>query len=47
VRITTADGTEEDLAAQAVLDASGTWHQPNPLGRSGLPAPSEADAVIS
>jgi len=44
VRITTADGTEEDLDAQAVLDASGTWHQPNPLGRSGLPAPGEAAA---
>lgn len=39
VRISTADGTETDLAARAVLDASGTWDHPNPLGRSGLPAP--------
>ena len=41
VRVRTADGTERDLSARAVLDASGTWNQPNPLGRSGLPAPGE------
>lgn len=46
VRIETAEGTEEDLAARAVLDASGTWDQPNPLGRSGLPAPGETAAVV-
>lgn len=44
VRIVAADGTEEDLAAHAVLDASGTWDQPNPLGRSGLTAPGELAA---
>ena len=44
VRIRTAEGTEADLTAQAVLDASGTWNQPNPLGRSGLPAPGEHTA---
>jgi len=44
VRISTADGTETDLAARAVLDASGTWDHPNPLGRSGLPAPGERAA---
>src|SRR5690625_602691 len=46
VRIRTAAGTEADLTAQAVLDASGTWDQPNPLGRSGLPAPGETTAVV-
>lgn len=44
VRIKTADGNETDLVAQTVLDASGTWDQPNPLGRSGLAAPGEAAA---
>src|SRR5699024_1709234 len=45
VRITTAGGAEEDLTAQAVLDASGTWNQTNPLGRYGLPAPGETAAT--
>jgi cation diffusion facilitator CzcD-associated flavoprotein CzcO len=34
---TVADGRVEDLTARAVIDASGTWGQPNPLGGSGLP----------
>ena len=33
-----------DLQARAVIDASGTWTQPNPLGASGLPALGEPDA---
>lgn len=41
VRVKTAEGTEEDHIAQAVLDASGTWDQPNPLGRSGPSAPGK------
>src|SRR5699024_1553665 len=45
VRMTTATAAEEDLTAQAVLDASGTWNQTNPLGRSGLPAPGETAAT--
>ncbi|GAA4283452.1 FAD-dependent oxidoreductase [Brevibacterium daeguense] len=45
VRIAHSDGTSEDVAARSVIDASGTWHQPNPLGRSGLPAPGEAEAA--
>ncbi|MGD6980802.1 MULTISPECIES: FAD-dependent oxidoreductase [Citricoccus] len=44
VRIAHADGTVEDLRARAVLDASGTWAQPNPLGQAGLEAPGEAAA---
>ncbi|WP_279356744.1 FAD-dependent oxidoreductase [Methylobacterium indicum] len=34
--------TRRDLA-RAVVDASGTWGQPNPLGAGGLPADGEAD----
>lgn len=44
VRVESADGTTEDLLARSVLDASGTWSQPNPLGRSGLPTGGEAQA---
>jgi NADPH-dependent 2,4-dienoyl-CoA reductase/sulfur reductase-like enzyme len=35
-----ADGTE--LTASAIVDASGTWRSPNPLGVNGLPAHGEA-----
>ncbi|HEX2620435.1 MAG TPA: NAD(P)-binding domain-containing protein, partial [Phototrophicaceae bacterium] len=35
------DGSEALIEARAVIDASGTWHQPNPLGSSGLPAVGE------
>ncbi|QCP05247.1 FAD-dependent oxidoreductase [Brevibacterium sp. CS2] len=45
VRIASSDGSSEDVLARSVIDASGTWHQPNPLGRSGLPAPGEAEAT--
>ncbi len=31
----------EELRASAVIDASGTWGQPNPLGAHGLPVPGE------
>lgn len=37
IRATTAEGEREFLAS-AVLDATGTWSQPNPLGADGLPA---------
>jgi glycine/D-amino acid oxidase-like deaminating enzyme len=33
-----------ELLASAVIDASGTWRTPNPLGGSGLSAVGEADA---
>lgn len=39
-----ADGREALIEARAVIDASGTWHRPNPLGASGLPAPGEKRA---
>jgi hypothetical protein len=32
---------ERRVLARAVVDASGTWTQPNPLGSGGLPAPGE------
>lgn len=37
-----SDGSE--LLASAVIDASGTWRTPNPLGGYGIPAHGEADA---
>ena len=36
-----ADGREALIKARAVIDASGTWQQPNPLGAGGLPALGE------
>jgi hypothetical protein len=44
VRIRDDQGQLHDLLARAVIDASGTWTQPNPLGASGLPALGETDA---
>ncbi|AEV85534.1 flavoprotein [Actinoplanes sp. SE50] len=38
-----ADGTE--ITASAIIDASGTWRTPNPLGVNGLPAHGEPDAA--
>ncbi|WP_067721391.1 FAD-dependent oxidoreductase [Nocardia yamanashiensis] len=45
VRVRHADGREERLLARAVIDASGTWGGPNPLGGDGLPALGEAAAA--
>lgn len=41
VRIQTADGEEQDILARAVIDASGTYQTPNPLGAHGLLALGE------
>lgn len=38
-------GHESTLSARAVVDASGTWSQPNPAGADGLPALGEAAAA--
>jgi thioredoxin reductase len=35
------DGVERRVPARAVIDASGTWTKPNPLGSGGLPAVGE------
>lgn len=37
------DGQTIELRARALIDASGTWSSPNPLGANGLPAPGEAE----
>jgi hypothetical protein len=39
-----SNGEVTELQARAVIDASGTWTTPAPLGSSGLPAPGEAEA---
>lgn len=39
-----SDGAEQRTEVRAVLDASGTWGQPNPLGVDGLMVPGEREA---
>ncbi|MCP3758891.1 NAD(P)-binding domain-containing protein [Streptomyces sp. TBY4] len=45
ISIQNADGTEERLTARAVIDASGTWSTPSPIGGDGLPALGEKAAA--
>lgn len=45
VRVRRSGGAVEDVRARAVIDASGTWGQRNPLGASGLPALGEDEAA--
>ncbi|AII03982.1 NAD(P)-binding domain-containing protein [Rhodococcus opacus] len=45
VHLRRADGTADRILAQAVIDASGTWTTPNPLGGEGLPALGEKSAA--
>ena len=35
------DGHEYQVMAHSVIDTSGTWFNPNPIGSSGIPAPGE------
>ncbi|WP_406205114.1 FAD-dependent oxidoreductase [Kitasatospora sp. NBC_01560] len=44
VHVEHTDGREERVLARAVIDASGTWSTPNPLGANGLPALGERAA---
>ncbi|MCT2584514.1 NAD(P)-binding domain-containing protein [Actinophytocola gossypii] len=44
VHVRAASG-EERITARAVVDASGTWGSPNPLGGDGFPAVGEATAA--
>lgn len=37
-------GAPHRILARAVIDASGTWHQPNPIGVDGRPVPGEVNA---
>ena len=41
VRYTSSGGAEHDVLAASVIDASGTWLTPNPLGANGIPALGE------
>lgn len=41
----TADGGEARFTVRAVIDASGTYAQPNPMGAGGLPAAGEEAAA--
>jgi len=41
VRWRNAKGEEMQTLARAVIDASGTWERPNPIGVDGLPVPGE------
>lgn len=41
LKISRQDGAQRIDYARAVIDASGTWQNPNPLGASGLPAIGE------
>jgi thioredoxin reductase len=45
VHVTGQGGDEDRLDARAVIDASGTWRQPNPAGADGLPALGERAAA--
>lgn len=42
VRAASATGATEEFLARAVIDATGTWWSPNPLGAAGIPATGEA-----
>ena len=44
LRVTPANGEEYELLARAVIDCSGTWLTPNPLGSGGYPLPGERAA---
>ncbi|MFJ8198039.1 NAD(P)-binding domain-containing protein [Streptomyces sp. NPDC096152] len=44
VHLRSADGREERIGARAVIDASGTWGAPGPMGADGLPALGEKAA---
>ncbi|WP_243762356.1 FAD-dependent oxidoreductase [Streptomyces sp. Tu 3180] len=45
VHVERADGREERITARAVVDASGTWSVPGPMGADGLPALGEKAAA--
>lgn len=44
IRYSDMDG-EHRILARAVIDASGTWSRPNPIGIDGLTVPGERDAA--
>lgn len=42
-----ADGRPRETEARAVIDASGVWSSPNPIGIDGLPVPGEQEAAAA
>ncbi|AQA02712.1 flavoprotein [Mycobacterium sp. MS1601] len=47
LHVADAEGAERRIQARAVIDASGTWGQPNPAGADGVPAFGERTAAAS
>lgn len=47
VHVSRADGVEERIGADGVIDASGSWSTPNPAGADGLPALGETAAAAA
>ena len=47
VHVGDADGRTSRVIARAVIDASGTWTRPNPLGSDGYPADGEREPDVS
>ena len=47
VHLMDGDGDESRLHARSVIDASGTWFQPNPVGSDGLSAMGERAAAAA
>ncbi|NEC91707.1 NAD(P)-binding domain-containing protein [Streptomyces sp. SID12501] len=45
VHVRSGDGVEARISARAVVDASGTWSAPGPMGADGLPALGERTAA--
>jgi len=45
VHVRAADGRTTVIQAAAIIDASGTYTNPNPLGAAGVPAPGEPEAA--
>ena len=45
IRYRDAAGHEEQVEARAVIDASGTWFAPNPLGSDGIAVPGEREVA--
>ena len=47
LQVAAPSGEVEEVEASAVLDCSGTWGSPNPVGAHGLPAPGEPGRVTT
>jgi thioredoxin reductase len=47
IHVLQADGRTSRVVAGAVVDASGTWTRPNPLGSDGYPADGEREPTVA